>query len=79
MRYSDSGCTVSDSNGGHRTVPFPYPKIIARAIASNGGDGTAVSLPQNNIVGKRQCRLLISDNINSDANEFDISPVSKLK
>ncbi|MEG3897805.1 MULTISPECIES: hypothetical protein [unclassified Microcoleus] len=27
------------------------------------GHGNAVSLPQNNIVGKRHCRLLISGNI----------------
>ncbi len=60
-------------------MPFPYPKI------GNGGDGSAVSLPQNNpdrsmryvtiailIVGTRHCRLLILTN-NSDAAGFDIT------
>ncbi len=31
------------------------------------GDGSAVSLPQNNIVGKRHCRLLILGNVYSDS------------
>jgi hypothetical protein len=36
------------------------------------GHGSAVSLPRL-IVGKRQCRVLISGYINSDATGFDIS------
>lgn len=38
-----------------------------------GGHGNAVSLPQNNIVGTRHCRVLISGNLNSDATGFDMT------
>ncbi|MFS8117741.1 MAG: hypothetical protein ACMG55_04515 [Microcoleus sp.] len=34
--------------------------IVRDRGQTNEGDGNAVSLPQNNVVGKRQCRLLIS-------------------
>ncbi len=32
-----------------------------------------MSLPQDNIVGTRQCRVLTSGNINSDANGCDMT------
>ena len=42
-----------------------------------GGDGNAVSLPQNKFVGKRQCRLLILGNINPDPTGFDTTTRTK--
>ena len=47
-------------------------------LVSKLGHGNAVSLPQNNHVGTRHCRVLISGNVNSDVTGFDVtrSPVA---